>query len=215
MVIFKPKRQIQTVLPLLTLAALTVNLDAHAQQMYKSIGADGRVTYSDTPPPRSAKRVETKVIGGSEVATDNLPYELAQAVKKNPVTLYTTSACPACDSARTFLSGRGVPYAEKTVTTAEDAERLKRVGGSSTLPFVLVGRSKQVGFETAAWGTMLSAAGYPENGKLPRGYRNAAVTAAAPVIEKETKASEKVEADAMPSVAPKAVNDRAPPGFHF
>ena len=206
---------------LMSFGALTASVDAAAQQLYKSVGADGRVTYSDMPPPRAAKSVSTKIVGGSEVSTVSLPYELAQAVQANPVTLYTTAGCPACDSARKFLNSRGVPFAEKTVTTAEDSERLKQAGGTNSLPFVLIGRSKQVGFESTAWGTVLSAAGYPETSKLPRTYRNAAATAAAPVIEKETKANAKVEADPLPAVAPKAVNDRAnkadkaPPGFHF
>ena len=198
-----------------SLAALTASSHLAAQQLYKSIGADGKVTYSDTPPPRSAKNVTTKILDGPEVATATLPYELAQAVQKNPVTLYTTSACAACDSARSFLSNRGVPFAEKTVTTAEDNVRLKRAGGTNSLPFVLIGRSKQVGFEGAAWATMLSAAGYPEQSKLPRGYRNAAAAAAAPVVVKEIKVSEKVETDASSAVVPKSVNDKAPPGFHF
>ncbi len=208
-------RPLQIKMTVLVVSALLIGGSATAQQLYKWVGADGKVTYSDTPPPRSAKRTETKIIAGGHEAAESLPYEVAQAVKGSPVTLYTTTACAACDRARSFLTGRGVPFSEKTVTTLEDSERLKRAGGDGTLPLLLIGRSKQIGFESTAWATMLIAAGYPEISKLPPGYRNAPAMAAAPVVEKQIKASAEVESDPNPEVAPKAVNDKAPPGFHF
>ncbi|MDP9109044.1 MAG: glutaredoxin family protein [Pseudomonadota bacterium] len=188
---------------------------ASAQQMYKWVGADGKVTYSDTPPPASAKRSETKAIGNSgAVATELLPYELAQAVRTSPVTLYTTGTCPACDTGRSYLSKRGIPFAEKTVSTAEDAERLKQAGSNGTLPLLVVGRAKRTGFETGAWGAMLSAAGYPETSKLPSTYRNPQAAAAAPITIKESgdkPATETADSDSQNKPAP----ERPANGFRF
>ncbi|WP_206047114.1 DUF4124 domain-containing protein, partial [Noviherbaspirillum denitrificans] len=62
-------------------------------QLYKWVGPDGKVTYSDAPPPSTATRVETKAVSIGGVSTADLPYEVAEAVKAHPVTLYTTKDC--------------------------------------------------------------------------------------------------------------------------
>ena len=51
-----------------------------------------------------------------------LPYPLRQAVQRYPVTLYTSDKCNPCNSARELLQKRGVPFTEKTITTAEDGQ---------------------------------------------------------------------------------------------
>jgi glutaredoxin len=94
------------------------------------------------------------------------------------------NACAPCDTARAYLSQRGIPFTEKTVNSAADIERLKQAGGDGSMPMLLVGRSKQTGFESGAWGNMLTAAAYPESSRLPSGFRNPPATAAAPITDK-------------------------------
>ena len=157
-----------------------------AQQMYKWIGKDGKINYTDTPPPASAKQSDIKSTTGGSAEVSNLPYELAQVVKTNPVTLYTGgSDCAPCDSGRILLTARGIPFAEKTVKTVEDGQRLKQAGGAGTLPLLIVGRAQQSGFEASGWNTLLTAAGYPETSKLPVSFRNRAPESAAPKIVKD------------------------------
>ncbi|MBC7500302.1 MAG: glutaredoxin family protein [Herminiimonas sp.] len=204
----------------LAIAALLCSTAAFAQ-LYKSVGPDGKVTYSDVPPPTAA-RVEKKLDAGTGKDGDaNLPYELAQAVKVNPVTLYTTKACPACDEGRKMLSARGVPFSEKTVTTGDDIQRLKDAGGDTQLPFLTIGRSMERGFESGAWGASLLAAGYPETSKLPKNYRVAPPEPAAPKAKVPvTTAPSKSDAGAAPtgpsspSALPQPIGN-APPGFKF
>ncbi|MNR83681.1 hypothetical protein D3C72_144630 [compost metagenome] len=205
------KRGSGLLLPLLFGLLLTGH--AHAQ-LYKWVGQDGKVTYSDTPPPSSAKKVEEKTISATTVAS-NLPFELASAIKAAPVTLYTTSKCSGCDSGRALLNARGIPYTEKTVNTNEDLLRLQQAGGDKQLPFLTVGRSKQSGFEAEAWNSMLSAAAYPENSQLPATYRNPAAQPAAPKKTVEAKpaptnsTSSETSSDRLPAAG------NAPPGFQF
>lgn len=201
------KRWSWSLLPLLLLS-----LNAHAQ-LYKWVGQDGKVTYSDTPPPASVKRVEEKAISSAGPATSSLPFELASAVKANPVTLYTTSKCSGCDSGRALLNARGIPYTEKTVNSNEDIARLQQVGGDKQLPFLTVGRNKQSGFEADAWNTMLSGAAYPEASQLPASYRNSPPQAAAPKKAAETRAEAAPAHDTPGDSLPAAGN--APPGFRF
>jgi glutaredoxin len=193
---------------------LACTAGAHAQ-LYKSVGPDGKVTYSDTP-PASAKRVETKSIASGSAGGVNLPYELAESVKNNPVTLYTSDKCAPCDDGRKLLTARGIPFAEKTISSNEDIARLKQAGGNTQLPLLLVGRNKQQGFEPGGWGSALTAAGYPETSKLPGNYRNPQAEAAAPAPKPlaakqagNEQAATRTADDSLPATG------NAPPGFRF
>ena len=143
---------------------------AHAQ-LYKWVDAQGKVHFSDKPPPATAKQVQNK---GDTVSSApsiiNLPPELAAAVKKNPVTLYTTTGCGPCNTARTFLKSNGVPFSEKTVTSNEDIAKLKQASGDTQLPVMIINKSKFQGYDVIEWREALSAAGYPETNKLPKDY---------------------------------------------
>lgn len=152
---------------------------AHAE-LYKWVDANGKVNYTDTPPPPNISKVEKKSLRGGGGADQALPYELGEAVRNNPVTLYTNDKCPPCDDARRYLKNRGVPFSEKLVVSAEDQERMQLAGGEGQLPFFVVGRNRQTGFEPGGWGSLLTAAGYPESNTLPRGYQFAAAEPAAP-----------------------------------
>jgi glutaredoxin len=155
-------------------------------QMYKWKDARGVTHFSDTPPPASAAaapRVELKYYGdtGSSAA---LPYELAEATKNHPVTLYTTARCEGCSQGRAMLVERGIPYTEKTVGNAADQAALKQAGGSTQLPLLLVGAQKFTGYDRGAWDEALNAAAYPSQRQLPSDYRLPPPTPAAPRPER-------------------------------
>ncbi len=199
-------------LPLSLLITLLLSANAHAQ-LYKWVAPDGKITYSDTPPPSSVKKMEEKALATGP-STAGLPYELAQAVKSSPVTLYTTDKCEACTDARNLLNTRGVPFAEKTVNNNDEIARLKQVGGDKKLPFATIGSQKQTGFNSESWDAALTSAGYPVSSQLPKTYRNPAPESAAP----KAKAAEAKTAD---NIAPPPPTDtlpatgNAPPGFRF
>lgn len=197
----------------------------HAQ-MYKWVGPDGKITYSDTPPPKTATQIEKKNIGGSDaVDTANFPFELAEAVKTYPATLYTSTNCTPCDNARTYLTKRGIPFREKTVTTPEDLAKLREAGGDQNLPFLTLGRNKQSGFEAGAWDAALNAAGYPAANLLPKNYRNPAAEAAAPKPAPATDAAQAgggkpgtrttERSSPRPAESLPPATGKAPPGFRF
>lgn len=156
---------------------------APAQQMYKWVDDKGVVHYSDTPPPAKEKRVEVKDFSAaSKPMTPQvpLPYALAQAVKDNPVVLFTGSDCVPCDQARNALRDRGIPFTEKTVATGADQAKLAEAGGNNTLPFLTIGRKTLAGYAPADLQDALTAANYPATRRLPPGYRNPPVQTAAP-----------------------------------
>jgi glutaredoxin len=187
-----------------------------AQQLYKWTGADGKLNYTDTPPPASARSAEAPDISSVTSNKTALPYVLVRASQNHPVVLYTTKTCVACDLGRAYLAKRGIPYTEKTVNSAADIEQLKRSGGDGTMPMLLVGRSKQTGFESGAWGNMLTAAAYPETSRLPSGYRNPPAGAAAPVTDQVQ--GYPVEPLTAPTPRPPAVphpSGKTDSGFRF
>ena len=130
----------------LALAAAAV---AAQGQTYKWKDATGVTHYSDTQP--ASGKAQVLRADDQPAAAPALPYELARAVQNHPVTLYTTARCDACDQGRALLRARGIPFAEKTVTTPEDQQQLHRVGGKDELPLLVVGRRQVTGFAAAAW----------------------------------------------------------------
>lgn len=204
-----------------SLLMLLCAANAHAQ-LYKWTGADGKVNYGDTPPPASASKVETRTLTIGEVSAGDFPFELAEAMKTHPVILYTSKNCIPCDDGRKHLSERGIPFSEKSVSTNEDIALFRKVGGENTLPLLVVGKAKERGFESGAWNSALSAAGYPESSKLPKSYRNPPAQAAAPAPEPKSSGSAQNGARnadrsaGRPSATelPPAIGN-APPGFRF
>ena len=149
--------------------ALACGLDAGAQNtVYKWTDSDGKVHFTDTPPPQQAKNVTQKRMGGGEVETSQLPYATQQAMKSNPVTLYTAPQCgDPCANARSLLGSRGVPYSERNAqANPADAEEVKRRIGALQVPVLVVGASHVKGYEEGAWQAALDGAGYPRT-RLP------------------------------------------------
>ena len=162
---------------LICAAMLLMAAQAQAQTVYRVVGPDGKVTFSDKPPAASEQATATGA-GGKPLGSGGtpLPFELRQLTSKYPVTLYTSNNCAPCGSGRTLLSSRGVPFTEKTVTTNEDSEALQRISGESSLPFLTIGSQQIKGYSDAEWTQFLDAAGYPKASVLPASYRAPAAT---------------------------------------
>ena len=178
---------------------------AHA--LYKVVGPDGKVTYTDTPPPpQNAGKVSTMTVGGANAANDaRLPLELRQASQRYPVTLYTMKDCGPCDSGRALLRGRGVPYVEKLVIINEDGEALQRVTGNRAAPTLTIGSQVLRGLSADSWNSYLDAAGYPRESRLPVGYQ---YPAAAPLTQPPARPA---VASAPPVQEPAATPEPLPP----
>jgi glutaredoxin len=184
MFLARPLRAMTGFLGLLAVAGFTGS-DANAQQIYRIVGPDGRVTFTDKAPldpnVRAAAAVPTAVpAAGADNST--LPFELRQAASRYPVTLYSGPGCGPCGQGRTLLSTRGIPFIEKTVNSNEDIEALKRLAGAPSLPFLTIGGQQLRGFSEIEWVQFLDAAGYPRTSQLPPGY---AAPPAAPLVAVE------------------------------
>jgi glutaredoxin len=138
---------------------------AQAGDLYRWVDERGTVSYSDQPPPPSAKKAE-KIKGkgkGNVVEVDKEPYELKQAKHLSPVTLYVTACGQLCDQATDFLKQRGIPYTPKDpAKEPEIALELKKLTGAVDVPVLVVGGSAFKGFDADTWNRMLDAANYPK-----------------------------------------------------
>lgn len=207
----------------LVIATLSLGaaLPAAAQGVYRIVGPDGRVTFSDQPPAASNAAPAARAgAGGAATGGTALPFELRQVASRYPVVLYSGNDCAPCNSGRNLLNARGIPYTEKTVTTAEDIEALKRLAGEASLPFLTIGGQRLRGFSDAEWTQYLNAAGYPAQSALPSGYRRAApsplvaLTPAAPAGTPATAAAD-AQAPAAPAEVPVEAPASNPAGIRF
>jgi glutaredoxin len=135
--------------------------------VYRWVDKDGKVHFSDSPPPADARESSQKTMGGGYVSRD-YPYAVQQAMKKNPVTLYTAPSCgDPCNSGRQLLSDRGIPFSERVAegNPAVQADLKKLVGGLE-VPVLVVGESPIKGYDSGQWALALDDAGYPRT-RLP------------------------------------------------
>ncbi len=165
---------------------------AQAQQLYRWTDEKGAVHITDTPPPASAKNVQKPRASAAAPAAAQHPFELAQAMKDFPVTLYTAPNCEEpCARARDVLNRRGVPFREIQVGDKDSIQELVKLAGDKQVPVLLVGQSVQKGFQQEAFDSLLDAARYPRAGLMPA--RNQAAPkppAEAPKPEAEKPAEE-------------------------
>ena len=157
----------------LALAAVALAAAAPASALYKVVGPDGRVTYTDRPPAAADARITSIGPQGrsTPVGDTTLPAELRDVSARFPVTLYSTAECGPCDSARELLRQRGVPYQERRVVTEDDAAALERLVGGRTVPALAVGQQILRGLAPMDWNSYLDAAGYPRESRLPANWQ--------------------------------------------
>lgn len=200
-----------------SLALLASMQAASAQTIYRIVGPDGKVTFSDKPPanPEQGKAAAVGIGAAGAAANVSVPFALRQVMAKYPVTLYTAKDCGPCATGRSLLTARGVPFSERTVSTQEDLAALQRLAGDTSLPFMTLGSQQIKGFSDVEWNQYLDAAGYPRASMLPASYRNPApapLVTVQPAAVPETKPPAQAEPPPAPTPGPSASN---PAGIIF
>ena len=180
-------------------------LPAHA--LFKVVGPDGKVTYSDRPPPGDTRAVQVNRDGSIATNDVSLPFALRQVMAKFPVTLYTAAKCDACEMGRALLQRRGIPFSERTATTNEDKEVWEKITGGQEAPVLKIGAQVLRGFTASTWEETLDVAGYSRQSQLPPNYKAAA---AQPLVERKPSAPPVTAPETTPTPAP--VDPRSNPG---
>ncbi|WP_427912014.1 glutaredoxin family protein [Ramlibacter sp. MMS24-I3-19] len=200
------------------LVLATLACAAGAQSVYRIVGPDGKVTYSDKPPADPATKASPTAVTpltGTAGGLAGLPFELRQVASRYPVTLYTGPDCGPCGTGRAYLASRGIPFTEKTVSTQDDISALQRLSGASSLPFVTIGGQQLTGYSEGEWGQFLTAAGYPRSSQLPSSYRQPAATPLVAAATPKAAPAPTERPSAVPSAAAPAPSGSNPAGIQF
>lgn len=181
--------------------------DASAQQIFRILGPDGRVTFSDQQPLETSTNAKATPVVGVPFTRPSptggtLPFELRQVANRYPVTLYAAPNCAPCATGRAMLSRRGIPFAEKIVASNEDIEALTRIAGAASLPFLTIGGQQIKGYSDTEWNQFLDAAGYPPTSRLPANYKGAP---ASPLVD--AQAAQPVAAASPPVAEPTTLRE--------
>jgi glutaredoxin len=165
----------------ISLVAILLAPVAHAQ-LYKWVDKDGKITYSDTPPPKEAKDVKQKTYGDNVTQTaEDLPYAVKDAMKRNPVTLYANACGDPCANARALLGGRGIVFADRNPENDPAArDALKEASGAELVPTLTIGSRVLKGFSESEWHDALTSSGYPRTNPGIKPKPAEAAPAAAP-----------------------------------
>lgn len=146
-------------LPMLLAAGATM-----AGSMYKSVGPDGRIVYSDAPPAsgRVQKTLQFESAPSSPLpaiyvdALRRLRAEAAPPTTTGDVVLYSAVWCGYCKKAKAYLAGKGIAYREVDIDTNDGMAAFAQVGGGKGIPLLLAGGQRIQGFSTSAYDGLFS-----------------------------------------------------------
>ncbi len=152
-------------MPFIAAVILSIACADASGQAYRWVDKEGKVHYTQAPPPPDARAVQKKTFRHGPAEASNLPYATQVAAKNFPVTLYTSPDCGApCDRARAVLVKRAVPFKETSVLSQSDVDEMKRLSGKADVPLLVVGAQVQSGFQEVLYNGLLDSAGYPSSG---------------------------------------------------
>ncbi|HYC35825.1 MAG TPA: glutaredoxin family protein [Usitatibacter sp.] len=146
----------------LVFAAAVSCLGAAAQStLYRWVDKDGKVHFTDTPPPADAKGATQKRYG-SAPDDQPLPFATQEAMRRNPVMLWVVPDCEPCARGRELLANRGIPFSERDAqSNVPTQEALKKLQGDLNVPVLEIGSNRIKGYEEGSWHSALDTAGYP------------------------------------------------------
>ncbi|MBI4986988.1 MAG: glutaredoxin family protein [Rhodocyclales bacterium] len=140
--------------------------------MYKIVGADGKVSYADAPPAdqKSAKVAAFKVksyagaavVGSLKAQPDwaaILRRPIDVAVPRAGIVMFSTETCGFCKKAKRYMDAKGLSYSEIDVDKdARGHEEYRRLGGNG-VPFFVVAGKTMTGFSESAFEKLLKGSG--------------------------------------------------------
>ena len=157
---------------LLLLALALAPAMIQADTIYKSVGPDGRVTYSQKPPAGDkvektltyenlpATPLPDSVLRYRDELQKSMSKRLADAARNDggaPV-LFTAVWCGYCRQAKAYLAGKGISYREYDVETPDGMRAFAAAGGARGVPVLLWKGRRVQGFSRDAYDSLFARA---------------------------------------------------------
>lgn len=149
------------------LIALAAAVTAAEKTLYKTVGPDGQIVYSDKPPTQG--RVE-KTMKFEDLPATPLPVarsaylewlktrpSIAAAPPAGEVQLFSAAWCGYCRRAKAWLGAKGVAYREFDIDTPAGMAAYAAAGGGKGVPLLVKGGQRVQGFAEAAYAAAFAA----------------------------------------------------------
>lgn len=140
--------------PAFLLLAFALCAQPAQAEIYKVIGADGRVSYTDKNPQSAAKTEKLNIQAYSGAPSASSPNASARKV-----TLLSAQWCGACRQAKAYMNSRKIAFEEWDIDRSDYARAKMRELGANGVPVILVGKQAMVGFSAERLDAMLKNAG--------------------------------------------------------
>lgn len=133
--------------------ALAVFSPQGEAEIYKVVGPDGKVSYTDKEPKsEKAEKLKIQTYAGVPAVSS-----LNAAVKR--VTLFSAQWCGACRKAKAYMVSHKIAFDEWDIDTSSYAQGKLKEFGTKSIPVILVGNQRMVGFSPESFEDMRSKAG--------------------------------------------------------
>ena len=152
----------------LVLAVVTAT---QAETLYKVVGADGKITYTDRPPADG----KTTALQFADAPSSPLPAlvlkyqaELRKTMQgrlaegrmidsTGAVTLFGAPWCGYCKRAKSYLQTKGIRYREHDIDTVEGGRAFIEAGGQKSVPLLVADGKRLLGFTEGAYDGFFAA----------------------------------------------------------
>lgn len=155
------------------LLMVMLSASALADTVYKSIGPDGKVIYSDKPPADDGKLEKTMDIHNlpatpmpasvkrfREEMLKSMKTKLADARKpgrSSTPELFSAQWCGYCKKAKAYLEQRQIAYNEHDIDTPSGMQAMVQAGLKGGIPIMLVNGRTIRGFTKLAYDSVFGA----------------------------------------------------------
>ena len=145
------RKQVATIL----LLGLMLNAGGAMAGVYRVVGPDGKVTYTDAP-PAGHNSVELNV---PRHVPGQAPVRPAQKGLQREFVVYGTTTCPYCKGLRADLDRRGISYRFIDVDRNAEGRAKMKAMGADGVPFTTAGGKTYSGYSAGGLEAFLKGLG--------------------------------------------------------